>query len=98
MVALNALGASNFLDGDLIERFLDLPHDKMREVSGNLHGLESWLCEVDSTSSFIFFFCADQMAGAQVCAGFQRADSGGVLRDLTVQDVMQAVEEMTRLH
>jgi len=56
--------ASNFVDGDLIERFLDLPHGKMLEIA----------------------------------SGFQRADDQGVLRDLSVHDIVQAVEEMTRLH
>lgn len=56
--------ASNFVDGDLVERFLDLPHDKMREVAD----------------------------------GFQRADENGVMRDVSVQELIQVVEEMTRLH
>ena len=81
-----------FIDGDLIESFLDLSNDKMKEVAAGLQ--VRW---------FIFFFPVadpvDPLSHCFLIGLFQMDDSNGLKREANVEELIkQMIEDLTRIH
>lgn len=62
--ATKTKSSEGFIDGDLVEHFLDLPQDKMEEI----------------------------------CKGIKRIDNQGTEVEVTVEDVVKLVEDLSRVH
>jgi DNA damage-binding protein 1 len=75
--------ACNFIDGDLIESFLDLKREKMAEVVDGLMVSDS--------------FCSD-FADSYPYSIKQMDDGSGMKREATVDDLVKTIEELTRIH
>ena len=76
--------SKGFIDGDLIESFLDLKRDAMQKVADGLMVSSVY----DSYSVLMYFSVASQMPD----------DGSGMKREATVDDLIKTVEELTRIH
>lgn len=72
-----------FIDGDLVESFLDLSREKMREcATGLVVSLEEfWVLKLLNSNLFSF-----------------KIDNNGQKQEATVDDIIKTVEDLTRIH
>ena len=71
-----------FIDGDLVESFLDLSREKMRECAS---GLQVSCFNGNMRKAFHIFF-------------FFQIDKDGQKQNATVDDIVKIVEDLTRIH
>lgn len=79
-----------FIDGDLIESFLDLSHDKMAEVAMGLM-VSKASSSVKNIMNIIFYILKHIIS-------VQLDDGSGMKKEATVDDLVKIVEDLTRIH
>lgn len=76
--------SEGFIDGDLVESFLDLSRSKMIDTVSGLEVIECWFGNFDLENTKRIFPL--------------QIDVGGTKREATVDDVIKIVEDLTRIH
>ncbi len=80
-----------FIDGDLIESFLDLSRDKMQEAVKDL------MVIIINKIMNKFFIFIRSLKKFLICLKID-PDGSGMKREATVDDLIKIVEELSRIH
>jgi hypothetical protein len=96
-VARGDAGGINFIDGDLVERVLELPPAVIAEV-------QAFLASFSILSSLPFFFCVTLSIASvrtcwrQIARGLERLDASGVLVPATAESLVHILEDLRDSH